>query len=134
MDINGEGIKGDPDAVGLVAEMGFKAVDFTAFHLPAHGAELGKALNQSRGGGGGAFPLDLDRDIRVDCLEGFRPERHEVVEAVGTDGIKDPGNAGDGFVLGKVRIKKGGSKEPGRAEACGKEDNSGEGRHGSRAR
>ena len=117
-----EGIDGDGDFRGLIAELFLEGVALGALHRAAHRAELGGALDQGRRRGGRALAFDLDVHIRVGFFETLGPKRHQVVQRVRTDRVQVSADAADGRVGLDCRIHR----DFFGARGCGGESKGGE--------
>jgi hypothetical protein len=81
-----------------------EGLDLARRHHAAHRAEVRGALDQRRRRSRRACALDLDVDVRVQALEFLGPQRHQVVQRVGTDAGEVAGHAGGGLVGRQRRV------------------------------
>ena len=104
MDEDGEGVDGDRDARGLVAELGGEGGDLGGLHLAAHRADLSDPGSEGDRRGARALAFDLDFHVGILGLEAFAPEGHQVVQGVGTHGVEVTRNTGGHGVSRDLRV------------------------------
>ncbi len=115
VDKDRQGVEGDIEALGLVAEGLLEGVGFLRFHLARHVAELDGPLDECRRRGGGTLALDLDLDLGVELAELLGHEGLELEHGVGTGGVERAAKTFDLGVARKIRIetRAGGEGRPG---------------------
>src|SRR4030095_12069740 len=82
-------------------------VDLGALHGARHRAQLRGTTDERGRRGGRTLPLDLNLGVGVETAEGFRPQRHEIVEAVRSDAGEVAAHSRRRLVGGQCRVQLG---------------------------
>ncbi len=83
VDINGQGVEGDDDLLGLLARVLLGALELLVLHFPAGVGQIGDLVDQAGDAHARTAPGDLHADVRVRLVVLLGPRLSEVHHRVG---------------------------------------------------